>query len=317
MRQLAFDWPALAGPSVINASLPSFLHVIFMCCLTLAVPKQAPAKVWKIPLAWFAISVVLELMQLEFVGISWLAGTFDWFDILAAALAAAVIALHSSLLNNRSISSKPLSLAIKLPLILVGSLSAMGSYWDVSCDYPDKSRASCDVSPLYMRWQDIRTTNEVYFSAENANGETQAAIDQGGLIREYQGIDNPGKIYVFNQYLFVNDQLKGIHIFDNSDQANPKYLAFVRVVGATDLEVLNGVMYVNSFTDVVAVELTAPFNYYRTENVLPYPSVNNWLPARVRFFQDEQRIEIDQNRGMVVGYETEEGKRFFFWDVEL
>ncbi|WP_157447355.1 hypothetical protein [Catenovulum agarivorans] len=315
MAQFRFDWPAL--PSAVNGALPSFIHVIIMSCLTATATTLRSTKAWKIPLVWFAISVVFELMQLNFVGISWLAGTFDLFDILAAALAAAIVALHFNLSNNRPTTNKPLSLALKVPLLLVGCLSTMGTYMDDSCDYPDRSRASCDVTPLYMRWQDIRTLNEVYFSAENANTETQIAIDQGGLVREYQGIDNPGKIYVYNQYLFVNDQLKGIHIFDNSDQTKPKYLAFVRVVGATDMEVLNGVMYVNSFTDIVAVELASPFNYYRSEDALPYPAVSSWLPSMAVFRRDGERIEIDEARGMVVGYEIENGKRFFFWDVEL
>lgn len=42
-------------------------------------------------------------------------------------------------------------------------------------------------------------------------------------------IENPGKIYVINDYLLVVDQLKGIHVFNNDNPENPKTLVLFRL----------------------------------------------------------------------------------------
>src|SRR5688500_16029971 len=40
---------------------------------------------------------------------------------------------------------------------------------------------------------------------------------------------NPGKIYVYGQYLFVNEIDKGIHVINNSDPSNPANIAFINI----------------------------------------------------------------------------------------
>ncbi|WP_440906488.1 hypothetical protein ACMZOO_19150 (plasmid) [Catenovulum sp. SX2] len=317
MAQFRFDWPALAQPSVVNGALPSFIHVIIMSCLTAAITGLSKNSYWKIPATWLLINIGFELLQLKFVAISWLAGTFNLLDIVAACLAAALTGFYLNFQQNSNRRTSAFSIGLQLPIVLIGSLGITGSLIIDNCEYPNGKRTSCEVKPLYMPWDKIRKRNQVYFSADNANTETQSAINEGALIREYQEIHTPGKIYLFNDYLFVNDRFKGIYIFDNTDQTNPKYLAYVSVVGATDMEVLNGVMYVNSFTDIVAIELASPFSYQRSENLLPYPNAENWLPSNAYFSNKGERIEINENKGMVVGYEIKGGKRFFFWDVEL
>ena len=36
-------------------------------------------------------------------------------------------------------------------------------------------------------------------------------------MKSSEPLENPGRIYVYEQYLLVNDQAKGIHIYDNSN----------------------------------------------------------------------------------------------------
>ena len=36
-----------------------------------------------------------------------------------------------------------------------------------------------------------------------------------------QPMKDPGKIYVFGNFLFVNEKFKGVHIIDNVDPRNP------------------------------------------------------------------------------------------------
>jgi len=42
---------------------------------------------------------------------------------------------------------------------------------------------------------------------------------------------SPGKIYFKDNYLFVNEVSKGIHIFDNSIPASPQKISFINIPG--------------------------------------------------------------------------------------
>ncbi|HOJ91959.1 MAG TPA: hypothetical protein PLH86_12700, partial [Saprospiraceae bacterium] len=44
-------------------------------------------------------------------------------------------------------------------------------------------------------------------------------------------IQENGKIYIYKDYLLINEPKLGIHIFDNTDQKNPKALCFIFIPG--------------------------------------------------------------------------------------
>ena len=73
-------------------------------------------------------------------------------------------------------------------------------------------------------------------------------------------IDNSGKIYVYNQYLFVNDLEKGIHIINNENPTNPVKIGFLKVKGSTEIEIKNNFLYTNSFMDLVVFDLSDILN---------------------------------------------------------
>ncbi|ATA91841.1 hypothetical protein CGC56_06455 [Capnocytophaga canimorsus] len=65
-------------------------------------------------------------------------------------------------------------------------------------------------------------------------------------------MENAGKIYLKDHWLFLGDTHKGFHIYDNSNPENPVAVAFLSIPGATDLAIRNEVIYVNQATDLVA-----------------------------------------------------------------
>ena len=46
-----------------------------------------------------------------------------------------------------------------------------------------------------------------------------------------QSIKNPGKIYLKDHLIFINEKFRGIHVIDNSDPENPQKRAFIQVDG--------------------------------------------------------------------------------------
>lgn len=115
---------------------------------------------------------------------------------------------------------------------------------------------------------------------------------------EAQAIENPGKIYFKDNYLFVVEERKGIHIIDNTDPANPLNKTFVEVPGVVDIAIKDNVMYVDSYVDLVAIslaDLDSIVEVERVPKVFPYT-----LPP---YNEDYPLANIDQDQGVVIDWE--------------
>jgi hypothetical protein len=88
-------------------------------------------------------------------------------------------------------------------------------------------------------------------------------------------LNTPGKVYIKDNYIFISERFKGVHIYDNTDKTKPKDLGFIRVPGCLDMAVKNNTMYVDNSTDLVAINLSNPAQpqvMKRVENILPEPT---------------------------------------------
>ena len=81
------------------------------------------------------------------------------------------------------------------------------------------------------------------------------------------------KIYIKDQYIFVNDSKKGFHIIDNSNPAQPQKIKYLQAIGSTDVAIRNNVLYVNQARDLVALQINPATNQLtvlkRITNVFP------------------------------------------------
>jgi hypothetical protein len=73
-----------------------------------------------------------------------------------------------------------------------------------------------------------------------------------------QPVERPGKIYIKDQYIFLNDIDKGIHIIDNSNPDQPRNVAFIDIPGNLDIAVKGNTLYADLYTDLVAIDITNP-----------------------------------------------------------
>jgi hypothetical protein len=71
---------------------------------------------------------------------------------------------------------------------------------------------------------------------------------------------NPGKLYVYGNYVFVNEIDRGVHIIDNTDPAHPRNLAFVDIPGNVDIAAKGNILYADLYTDLVALDISNPAN---------------------------------------------------------
>lgn len=136
--------------------------------------------------------------------------------------------------------------------------------------------------PEFMSWKDLRAAIK---SVPPEPGSAPAPIGKRG------------KIGLRGHLLFVNEPNLGIHVFDNTDPAQPKAITFLKIPGNVDLAVKGDVLFVDSFVDLVALDISAlpaVKELNRQADVFPYDAYQTadegvWYNA-----------EIDKSKGVVI-----------------
>jgi hypothetical protein len=73
-------------------------------------------------------------------------------------------------------------------------------------------------------------------------------------------IRQTGKIVVKDNFVFLNEVDKGIHVINIADPAKPVNMAFIEIPGCVDLAI-NGVnLYADCYTDLVTLDISNPAN---------------------------------------------------------
>jgi hypothetical protein len=68
----------------------------------------------------------------------------------------------------------------------------------------------------------------------------------------------PGKIFLYGNYIFLNEVDKGVHIIDNSNPGNPIVKAFINIPGNLDIAVKGNTLYADLYSDLVVVDIANP-----------------------------------------------------------
>ncbi|NJO25140.1 MAG: hypothetical protein HC867_04190 [Bacteroidia bacterium] len=68
----------------------------------------------------------------------------------------------------------------------------------------------------------------------------------------------PGKIFLYGNYIFLNEVDKGVHVIDNSDPSIPVVKAFIDIPGNVDMAVKGNTLYADLYTDLVLVDISNP-----------------------------------------------------------
>lgn len=112
-------------------------------------------------------------------------------------------------------------------------------------------------------------------------------------------ISAPGKIYFKDDYLFVNEVGKGIHVINNSDPANPQKIGFYEIIGNVDMAIRGNILFADSYIDLVAIDISDienPVEISRIENIFPevVPEGDKWFPYAM----------VDKSKGVIIDWEV-------------
>jgi hypothetical protein len=102
----------------------------------------------------------------------------------------------------------------------------------------------------------ITKTYSVFEPIYKSKAEVQAEIKSSTAV----SIANPGKIYMYGNYIFLNEVNKGVHIIDNTNPSNPVIKSFINIPGNVDIAVKGSTLYADLYTDLVVVDITDPLN---------------------------------------------------------
>lgn len=100
----------------------------------------------------------------------------------------------------------------------------------------------CEIQSEYVYFEPVYTTVE----------ELRASID----LTEPEPIEGVGKIYVKDNYLFVNEPGEGIHIIDNRNPSQPVSKKFLKIPGNFDMAIKGNTLYADSYVDLVAFNIS-------------------------------------------------------------
>jgi hypothetical protein len=114
-----------------------------------------------------------------------------------------------------------------------------------------------------------------------------------------RSLQEPGRIYVKDNLLIVNETFKGFHLFDNSNPEDPRPLLFLEVPGAGNMAIQGDYLYVDNITDLLTLNISNLQDIQevnRQKGV--FPGSQNYPPMRNVGFEC-----VDPKRGIVVGWE--------------
>lgn len=114
-------------------------------------------------------------------------------------------------------------------------------------------------------------------------------------------LENPGKIYFKDNYIFINEYFKGIHVIDNQDPSNPVEKKFIDIPGNVDIAIKENTLFADSYIDLVVIDVSDLNNIReinRIKDVFPYT-----VPPKTTTYADEG---IDQTKGVVLRWDVKE-----------
>ena len=150
-------------------------------------------------------------------------------------------------------------------------------------------------SILLNSCQDLRTQTITWVEYEPVYMTHEEFIN-AVKVESSRDLKNPGKIYFYEGYLFVNEINKGIHIIDNRNPSEPVQIGFINIPANKDIAVRNNLLYADSQKDLLVFDISNlqnPVLIDRIESVF-----NNSANTPPGF----TTRSVDQSKGLVVDW---------------
>ena len=99
-----------------------------------------------------------------------------------------------------------------------------------------------------------RHTYSIYLPVYQTLTELRAKVKSSSATP----VVNAGKLFTVGNWIFLNEQNKGIHVIDNSNPSRPANKAFIDIPGNIDMYVKGNILYADLYCDMLAVDISNP-----------------------------------------------------------
>lgn len=104
------------------------------------------------------------------------------------------------------------------------------------------------------RKESATRTYTIYTPIYKSKTEVLAAINGNTS----QSVETAGKFYIKDNFIYLNEVDKGIHIIDNSNPSRPAQVAFLNIPGNQDIAVKGNILYADMYSDLLALDISNP-----------------------------------------------------------
>lgn len=98
-------------------------------------------------------------------------------------------------------------------------------------------------------------------------------LERSVKLEASRAIVNPGKIYLKDHLIFINEKYLGIHVIDNTNPEDPDNVGFIHIDGCIDMAMKDNVLYADNAVDLVSIEINPQMTGIqvtsRIKNVFP------------------------------------------------
>lgn len=139
--------------------------------------------------------------------------------------------------------------------------------------------------PVYMSYEDLRSSFKVESSSK---------------------LQNPGKIYIKDNYIYVNEKNKGIHIYKD-DGSSLTEVTFLYIPGNLDICIKDNLLFADSFVDLLVIDIsdlttdvTKIKEVNRMENAFPYNPMQTFSENSSEYYSYAKKP--DETKGVVIDW---------------
>lgn len=186
----------------------------------------------------------------------------------------------------------------KNSLILIGIFIALLSISFTGCD--DKveiTQKYTMMEPVFLSPQELRTSFEILPPVE---------------------VTNTGKIYLYQNFILLNEPGKGIHVINNEDKENPEIISFINIPGNYEMAVRGDRLFADSYVDLVVIDISDPQNVKLSKRI---KDIFLELAMEKQYYDLENGIIVDYAPREIV--EVKEGDfstsfpSYYYYDTGL
>jgi len=164
---------------------------------------------------------------------------------------------------------------LRIFLVISGIFVAVAGLLFTACsDKVEITQKYTMMEPVYLTPQEIRESFDITTPRE---------------------VTNTGKIYLYQNYIFLNEPGKGIHIINNTSKEKPEIITFINIPGNYEMAARGDRIFADSYLDLVVLDISDPTDIKLTKRIEDI------------FLELAQQNEYyDPERGVIVDYEPTE-----------